>query len=96
MSDNPPIRIYVNQIENRITFEIKTGYYIELLTLETIRLFGTTKDENGKNVHHLEIAEVVLVHSIITNNIYQQNLRALHIFVPNKSFGQSLDILSKN
>ena len=29
--DNPPIRIYVNRIENRITFKIKSGYYLELL-----------------------------------------------------------------
>ena len=28
--DNPPIRIYVNRIENRITFKIKSGYYLEL------------------------------------------------------------------
>ena len=30
--DNPSIRIYVNKIENRITFKIKNGYYLELLT----------------------------------------------------------------
>ena len=29
-TDNPSIRIYVNKIENRITFKIKTGYYLEL------------------------------------------------------------------
>ena len=29
---NPSIRIYINKIENRITFKIKTGYYLELLT----------------------------------------------------------------
>ena len=34
--DNPSIRIYVNKIENRITFKIKTGYYLELLTPETL------------------------------------------------------------
>ena len=28
--DNPPIRIYINKIENRITFKIKSGYYLEL------------------------------------------------------------------
>ena len=27
--DNPPIRIYVNRIENRITFKIKSGDYLE-------------------------------------------------------------------
>ena len=43
---------YVNKIENRITFKIKTGYYLELLTSETMKLLGsskskTVKDENG-------------------------------------------------
>ena len=32
--DNPPIRVYENKIKNRITFKIKTGYYLKLLTLE--------------------------------------------------------------
>ena len=36
--DDPSIKIYVNKIEYRITFKIKTGYYLELLTLETIKL----------------------------------------------------------
>ena len=50
--------IYVNKIENRITFQIKTGYYLELLTSETMKLVGSTKSkiitkgENGKNVPH--------------------------------------------
>ena len=44
--------IYVNKIEKRITFEIKTGYYIDLLTPETMKSFGNpkskiTKDKNG-------------------------------------------------
>ena len=68
--------IYVNKIENRITFKIKTGYYIELLTPETMKLFGSTKskinkDENGENVSHLEINEVILVHCSLVNNDYQ-------------------------
>ena len=41
--------IYVNKIENRITFEIKTGYYLELLTPETIKLRGDTTNEITKN-----------------------------------------------
>ena len=50
--------IYVNKIENIITFKIKTGYYLELLTPETIKLPGSTKskitkDENGENVPRL-------------------------------------------
>ena len=52
---NVTIKLYINKIENRITFKIKTGYYLELLTLETMKLFGSTKskitkDENGENV----------------------------------------------
>ena len=41
-TDNPSIRTYVNKIENRITFKIKTGYYLELLILETMNLLGIT------------------------------------------------------
>ena len=70
------MRIYVNEIENRIIFKIKTGYYLQLLTFETIKLLGstkneTTKDENGKNVPHVEITKVLLVHCNIVNNDYQ-------------------------
>ena len=91
--------IYVNKIENRITFEIKTGYYLELLTPETMKLHESTKnkitkDENGENVPHLEIN--VVVHCNIANNDYQQDSRVLYTFVPNKSFGQLLDISPKN
>ena len=59
--------IDVNKIENRTTFKIRTGFYLELLTPETVKLLGSTKnkitkDENGENVPNLEIAEVVLIH----------------------------------
>ena len=62
VTDNPSIRIYVNKIEKRITFKIKTGYYLELLTLESIKLLGSTnskitKDQSSENVPHLEITE---------------------------------------
>ena len=43
--DNPSIKLYVNKIENRITFKIKTGYYLELLTPETVKLLGNTKNK---------------------------------------------------
>ena len=42
---NPSIKIYINKIENRITFKIKTGYYLELLTSETMKLLGSTKSK---------------------------------------------------
>ena len=61
-----------------------------------MKLFGkTTNDKNGENGNHLEITEVVLVHCNIVNNNYQQDSRVLYKFVPNKSFGQSLDISPK-
>ena len=55
-----------------------------------------TKDQNSKNVSHLEITELVLVHYNTVNNSYQQDSRVSYTFVPNKSFGQLLDISPKN
>ena len=100
-TDNPSGRIYVNTIENRIMFKIKTGYYLKPLTPETMELLGSTKsritkDENGENVPHLEIAEVILIHCNVVSKDYQQDSRTLYTFVPNKSFGQLLDISPKN
>ena len=54
-----------------------------------------TKDEKGENVPHLEITEVVLIHCNISNNDYKQDSQVLYAFVPNKSFGQLLDISPK-
>ena len=100
-TNKPSIQIYVNKIENRITFKIKNGYSLELLTKETMKLLESTenkitKDKNGENVPHLEITEVVLVHCNIVNNDYQQNSRVLYTFVPNKSFGSLLEISPTN
>ena len=71
------MQIYVNQIQNRITFKIKNGYSLELLTTETMKLLGSTENKitkgNSENVPHLEITEVVLVHCDIVNNDYQQD-----------------------
>ena len=99
--DNPSEKIYVNKIENRITFKIKNGYSLELLTPEAMKLLGSTenkitKDKNGEYFPRLEITEVVLVHCNIVNNDYQQGSRVLYTFVPNKPFGSLLEILSTN
>ena len=93
--------IYVNKIETRITIKRKRRCYLEILMLETMKWLGSskskiTKDENGKNVLHLEITDIVLVQCNVVNNDYQQNSRVLYTFVPNKSFGQLLDISLKN
>ena len=59
-------------------FKIKTGYYLELLISETMKLLGSTKnqitkDKNGENVSHLEIVEVILDHCNIVDKDYQQD-----------------------
>ena len=95
---NRSIKIYLNKIENRIKFNIKTGHYLELLAPKTLKLIRSTKRQikkkkkNDENVPYLEITEVVLIHFNVVNNSYQQNSRVLFTFVPNKLFGQLLDI----
>ena len=95
--DKLSVQIHVNKIENRVTFKIKNGYSLQLLTSETMELLGSTenkitKDKNGENVPHLEITEVVLIYCDILNNDYQQDSRELYTFVPNKLFGSLLEI----
>ena len=55
-----------------------------------------TKDKNGKNVPHLEIAELVLIHCNLVNSNYQQNSRILYTFVTNKPFGTLFEISPPN
>ena len=62
-----------------------------------MKLLGSTKndvdkDKDGKNVLKLESVGVVLVHCNIVNNNYQQALKVLFTFVPNKQFGQLVNI----
>ena len=88
ITENPSIQIYTNKIKNRITFKIKTGYKLELLTPETMKLLGSTnkvvdKDKNSENVPKLEIVEVVLVHCNLVKNDYQHTSKVLFtIIVP--------------
>ena len=75
-NNNLSIRIYVDKIENKITFKIKTVYYLELLTTQTMKLLGRTEnkiteDKNSENVPHLEIKEVILGHCNIVNSCDQ-------------------------
>ena len=96
--DNPSIRMYINRIENRITFKIKNGYYLELITPELIGSTESkiTKDKSGEKVPHLEAVELVLVNCNLVNNDYQQDSRILFIFVRNKTFGSLLEISPTN
>ena len=54
------------------------------------------KTKNGENVPHPEITEVVLVYCNIADNDYQQDSRVLYTFVPNKPFGNLLEIYPTN
>ena len=97
ITDTAPILIYANNVFNRIGFKIKTGYKLELLSEETMKLLGITssiidKDKNSDTVPKLENAEVVLVHCNLVNNSYQQHSRVLFTFVPNKKYGQLISI----
>ena len=97
IGENAPILIYANTVNNRIVFKIKTGYKLELLSKETMKLLGSTKDiidadKNRENVPKLENVEVVLVYCNLVNNSYQQHSRVLFTFVPNKQYGQLLSI----
>ena len=97
LTENPPIQIYPNKVKNRIVFKIKTGYKLELLTVETVRLLGSgkkgvNKDKDGKNMPKLESVEVVLVYCNLVKNDYQHTSKVFFFFVPDKQFGQLINI----
>ena len=96
------IELYLNSIFNFIyIYQYWWFISLELLTPEKIKLLGSTenkitKDNNGENVPHLEMTEVVLVHCGIVNNDYQQESRVLYTFAPNKQFDSLLEISITN
>ena len=97
IADAAPILIYANNVVNRIVFKIKTGYKLELLSEEAMKLLGSTsniidKDKNSDTVPKLENVEVVLVHCNLVNNSYQQYSRVLLTFVLNKQYVQLISI----
>ena len=62
LTENFPAQIYPDKIKNRIVFKIKTGYALELLSLETMKLLGSTKkdvdqDKDGEDVSKLEMLQ---------------------------------------
>ena len=74
LAENPPIHIYTNKIKSRIVFKVKSGYKLELLSPETIKLLGSTKkdvdkDIDGEDVPKLESVQVVLVHCNLVNKL---------------------------
>ena len=97
--EESPILIYPNKIKNRIVFKIKTGYKLELLINETMRLLGDgpiiDTNKNGDNVPELGNVHYVLLHCNVVQNDYLQNSKLLYTFVPNKDFGQLLSVQPK-
>ena len=96
LTENAPVYIYTNKIKNRIVFK-KPGYKLELLSLETMKLLGTTKedvdqDKDGEDMSKSESFEVALVSCNLANNNYQQASTVLFTFVPNKQFDQLSNI----
>ena len=70
-TENPPVQIYPNKAKT----EVKTGYKLELLSPETMKLSGSTKkdvdkDKDGEDLPKLEFVEVILVHCNLVNNSY--------------------------
>ena len=97
ITKNHPVQIYPKKIKNRILFKIKTGYKLELLSLEMMKLLGSTKkyvdqDKDGDHVPKLESVEVVSVHCNLVNNNYQQTSKVLFTIVSNKQYGQLINI----
>ena len=83
-------------------FKIKVGCYLEFLMPKTIKLpiniNKVTKDRNrnSKNLPHLEIIEVILVHCNVFKRYYCKDSRELFLIVPNKPFVQLLKISPTN
>ena len=78
LTNNLQIKICINKIKNRITFKFKTEHQLEILKPELTKLLENTKKKVSKhkydrNLSHLEITEVTVVHYNIANNDYQQN-----------------------
>ena len=97
LTENLPVQICVNKIKNRIVYKIKTDYKLELLTPETMKLLGSTKkdvdkDKDEENIPKLESVEVFLVHCNLVKNDYYHTSKVLFTFVPNKQFGQLINI----
>ena len=97
LTGNATVQVYPNKIKKRIVFKIKTGYKLELLTPETMKLLGITKkyvdkNKDGENAPKLEYVEAVLVHCDLVKHDYQHKSKVLFTFVPNKQFGQLINI----
>ena len=90
----------MNKIKSRIVFKIRTGYKLELLTKETMKLLGSSKkkykDKNGENVPKSDYVDTALMHCNLVSSNYQQASKVLITFVPDKNFGQLIIVEPKS
>ena len=59
LTDNPLIKIYINTVEKRITFKLKTGYYLKYLMPETVTLRGSIKNKITKDKNDELLGQLV-------------------------------------
>ena len=81
--------------------KIRDVYKLKLQTLETMKLFGSTKKlidktKNGEDLPSLEVVEVVLVQCNLVDKQFQQNSKVLYIFTPNKSYAYLPNVVLSN
>ena len=89
-TDKPSVEIYVNKIKNRVTFKNKSGYSLELLASETMKLLGSTenkiaKDKNGEKYHILKLQKLywfIAILLIMIISKIQENY--VHLFPINR------------
>ena len=91
------MQTYVYKTKNVIVFKIKSGYNLEVVSPETMKLLERTKkdvdqDQYGEDVPQLESVEVTLVHCTLVNNNYQWASKVLFTFAPNNQYGQLITI----
>ena len=73
----------INKINNRLVFEIRGGYNIELQTHETMTIIDRTEKINKQNKEwwkSLEVVGVVSVQCKLVDNQYQQRLEVSNTF----------------
>ena len=96
-----PVHVYINRINNRLVFEIKDGYKLELQTSESMKLFGsakkiTDKRKTGGKVPSFEVVELALVQYNLVDYQYQQKSDVLYTLTPNKSYAYLVNVEPSN
>ena len=93
----PSIHVYITIINNRLVFEKRDGYNLELQTPETMKFIWQQKQLQKKNWRKcFEVVEVVLVQCNLLDNKYQQKSELLYTFTPNKSYVYLLNVEPSN